>query len=258
MADTKKQPIITIRAKKPIALPASIMGFSDLLKPKAFIADAPLTGKDSPKFNLDTHLLPNTSEALCGTLQRLCVDPMLEELHAEVKEKGGGTAKPAMSMEEWLEGKLKQPSERGKVQLPYIRVQQNGYRKGRDGEDPVMNTIACWPAHGSALLDLAKLRLGMGSTIVAIVYANLWASKAAFWVPQPSLKLVGIRVLKAVQFGGGRGAAPPEADDDAIKAAMGGDFQDTDFSEYALADTGVVAPNDDPDDHPEEAVKKLF
>lgn len=217
MADEKKQSaVVTIRASGTGSLPAGFMGFADLLTPKQF-------GDDPAKFNLDYHINPDAVRAIPLVIQAKCYDAHLEALYVEVLE-NGGKKKPAMDPEEWLEAKLKPCKEKSKVQLPFFKLHNNGFRRGRDGGAPVQNVMGCWDKDNNPL-DLASLRLAKGSVIQPIVYFNLFAAKASMWVPQPSLKLVGIRVLKAVQYGSGGGAArPPEADDEAIKAVMGADF----------------------------------
>lgn len=258
MSDTPKvSAVLTARAKASIALPPSEMGWADLISPKGFEADAPKLGEGAVRYSLDCHFTPAGLEALSAKVLKDCLEAQLEELtKAAAAQKT--KLKPPISIEEWLEGKLKQPKPKARIQTPFIKVTAPGYRKDRNGGDPILNVMGCWgPLPEQVPLSLPKLRLSAGSVVQAIVFPNLFASKAAMWIPQPALKLVGIRVLKPVSFGGSRGPqASQDGDDEAIKAVMGADFDihGTDLSAYAAG--GDDAPP--VEDHDDDSLEGVF
>lgn len=264
MAETQKvSAVLTARAAKSISLPPCELGWADLITPKAFEKDAPKLGEGAPKFMIDCHYSPLGLEALALKLLAVIAAqlPALKKaaaLNGPVDPKTGeikGTIlKDPISAEDWLEAQLKTPKTAAKIQLPFIKLRAPGYRKGKrdpDGSfgDPILNLMGCWDPDNQPL-DLSKLRLSAGSVIQPIVYPNLFASKPAMWIPQPSLKLVGVRVLKVVSFGGRGGPqAPDDADDEAIKKVLGADFDiHQDLSQYAVGADDVPDVPDHGDD----------
>lgn len=238
MADTKA--IVTIRSKQAIYFPPAEKGFDDLMKPNEY--------KGERHFNLNGHFSAEALALIPAIVQKQCYDLLLDKLHAEIEE-GGGRKKPPLDPSEWLEGKLKQPTRKAEPKLPFIKFSREAETK--TGKPIVMG---CWGPDGQ-VLDLGKLRMAMGSIIQPALFLNLWASKANSWVPQPSVKLVGVKVLKLVQFQGS-GAARPQDDDEAIKAVLGASFEGGDLSAFVLGETAPVHA-DENEDAPGN-VEKMF
>ena len=253
MADAKKKSaVVTIRAKKTIALAPGQMGFADLLTPRAF-------GTDPAKFNLDYHMTPAALEANKLIVQAKCIDQFTAEVQEAAKE-NGGSVKEAITPEEWFANQLKDPKPTGRIQLPFIKLRSPGFRTDRNTGEMIPLFMVAWDAENN-LLDLASLKLAQGTILQPIVYPNMFASKPSMWIPMPSLRLVGVRVLKAVQFGGGRGAPAPDLDDAAIKAVMGEDFDMQNLSAFALGSGSDGPAHDDHHDDdadPADLVKGMF
>lgn len=260
MSDAPKvSAVLTARARNTIALPPCEMGWADLITPKGFERDAPKIGENAVKYMLDCHYTPAGLEALKATVLSKCLEAQRAALEEAAAKNGAGTKlKPPIPLEEWLEAQLKSPKPKSRIQLPFIKLRAPGYRKDRNGGDPILNIMGCWGPDDQPL-DLVKLRLSAGSVVQPIVFPNLFASKAGFWTPQPSLKLVGVRVLRPVSFGAAGGPrGPGEAtDDEAIKAVMGAEFDihSTDFSAYA-AGASEAPPVEDLDD--EDSLRGTF
>lgn len=251
-APKKNSSVVTARARATIALPPMTLGFNSLTEPDTF-------DPEKPTFKLNGHLTPAGITQMVETIEeKVYTEAALAKL-AEEAAIGGMKLKEPMSPADWLEGKLKEPKENSRQPLPHIVISNKAYTGPADKRK--LREIACWDANNRKL-NLKKLRLGAGSVIQAIVYPNLWASKVAGGVPQPSLKLVGVRVLKLVQWGGNR--APDQADDEDIKAVMGEDFEYDDLD--AFAQGADDEPEDDDDDSgeqddapaPEEQAKGMF
>lgn len=237
-AAKKNSSVVTVRAKETIALPPMTLGFSSLVKPDEY-------DPEKPTFKLNGHLTPEGIEAMKETIaEKVYTEKNVEKLREECAENGIKKMADPQDPEAWLEAKLKEPKENARLQLPHLVISNRAFFN-RNGER-VQRTIGCWDANNRKL-NLAKLRLGAGSVIQAIVYPNLFFSKI-IGVPQPSLKLVGVRVLKLEQWGGQR--APEQADDEEIAAVMGEGFEYDDLAAYA--DTGRSDEPDDDDDHDED------
>lgn len=224
--DTKKSAVVSVYADGMTALPACILGFNAFFEPQEY------EGKET--FDANVHFTPAAIGQLTGILQ-LGMDALLDDIAHAAAEKGSNM-KPAdpYPVEEWLEDKLKpvtNPDHR--IQLPYLKLKMSAYRKGnanRGEPERVLNPPKFWPATGGKLLDIKKLNLGMGSTVIPLVFINLFRAKEGKDCPVISLKLAGFRVLHRQARGGG--FAPEESDDAAIQAALGGTVEVDDLSEF--------------------------
>lgn len=229
--------VIIQRSRASISLPPCTLGFASLTEPDTY-------DPEKPMFKLNAHLNPNGIEATKRIIQAECYDKQLEKLRAQMAD--NTNLKNFVSTEPqdpaaWLAGKLKEPKENAKVQLPYIVIGCKAKRKSRSGEEYTVE-IGCWDSHNNPL-DLKALKLGMGSIIEPVVNANLFISKLIGF-PQPKFDLVGVRVLKRVAWGGQR--PPQETDEDAIKEVLGEEFEaDEDLSAFAA---GAALPGAAPGD----------
>ena len=243
--------VISIKAKKTIALPPLTLGFASLVTPDTYEPDKPL-------FKLNGHVTPEAIAAVVETIkEKVYTEAMLEKAFTEAADKGmklKGPIDPA----EWLGDKLKEPKENARIQLPHLTLSVPANYKDKSGEVQTRE-IACWDGN-KRKLNLKRLKLGMGSIIAPVVYPNLFASKLMGSVLQPSLKLVGLYVLKLERFGGG--AAPADTDEDAIKEVLGDAFVYEDLSAYMGAgadEDGEDQSADHPEDQsPEDIAKGMF
>jgi len=249
MATRRKSAVVTTRPRHTIALPAATVGFSNLVEPDDY-------DESNPQFKVNLHLSPEAVKALVGVVDdKVYTEKNLGKLAEEAEEAGMASKKKPMPdpipAEDWVGDKLKDPKPESKVQLPYIIIGQKADYK-KDGE-LVRREMKAWDANNKPL-PLKNLRLGMGSVVEAIVSPNLYFNKLQA-APAPSLKLVGIRVLKLVQFGGG--SAPADTDDNAIKEVLGEDFEADDLSKFAqsASQDEDAPPADSGDEAPE---KELF
>jgi hypothetical protein len=248
-----KSATLMIRSKTTTALAPGQMGFADLTAPKGF-------GTDDPKFNVDYHVTPAGIDANRVILEAKLADllPRLQEEIEKANADGSGfKPKAPVSIDELIEQKLKEPrADRPKMpQLPYMRIGAPGATK----KGP--SSMVAW-SPDNQLLDLAKLRMAAGTWFEPIIWVNLFISKTAMGAAGPqqpclSFKLVGVRIRELVQFGGGRGVAPPGADDAAIAAVMGSKFDASaqDFSAFGLTSD---APHVDHGDDEEVDPRSVF
>ena len=252
---------LLVHSKTTTALAPGQLGYSDLLTPKF------------EKFSLDYHLTPPGLEALKEVLTKK-QDELLPLLMAEVEkanaEGAGFKPKAPVSIEEFLEGKLKEPHV-GKPRLPqtpFIKIgcppERRDPHSPRDKPVFLPVEVKAWdPANN--LLDLAKLRMAAGTWLEPIVWVNMFLAKTAMGSAGPqcpciAIKLVGVRVHELVQFGGGKGAPPPGADDAAIRAVMGSKFDPSkqDFSAFGLSASDAPHVDDHADDEPVDLKKSVF
>jgi hypothetical protein len=249
MAAPKKSnsSVVTARAKKTIALPPGTLGFASITEPDNY-------DPEKPTLKMNYHLTP---EAIAALIEDIKTKVYTEANLAKLAEEGvanGIKSMPApQDAKAWLEAKLKEPKESARIQLPYIILSNKAFYKNRSGE-LVAREIACWDAK-NAKLNLKRLRLGMGSILEPVVNGNLFFSKLIGF-PQPSLKLVGVRVLKLERFGGG--AAPADTDEDAIKEVLGEAFEYDDLDAYAAGAHDDAPEAGDDGASPEDQAKNLF
>jgi hypothetical protein len=224
----KNAAVVLVRSKKTIALPPATLGFCSLVTPDTY-------DPDKPAFKANFHYGDKAWPLLVDTVQKHCMDANLAKLQKEA----AFDLKDPCDVAEWVGDKKKTPKEGAKLDVPHLVVMTKADYKDRDG-NVVRREITCWDRHNN-LLDLKSLRLGFGSIVEPIVHANLFASKAMKSTPTPSLQLVGLRILKLVQFGGQ--SAPAETDEDAIREALGDDFaMDEDLSAYSKAKAPAAPP----------------
>lgn len=195
-------------------LPTCTLGFSSFITPDSF-------GDDSkPKFKGNAHFTQVQAEALADKLQKEVIDPSFEKLCQETGKK----LKPKTAAV-WLEESLKEPKEKSRIQLPYLAIACNAFLKTRDGEE-VKQTIKAWDSKG-ALLDLPSLHLGMNSIVQFGVSPALWYGSLAKGYALPSLRLIGVRVLKLEQFGaGGDGSVGAVSEDELVGVEEGFEAED--------------------------------
>jgi hypothetical protein len=232
--------VITLRAKQSIALPPSILGYQNLLTPETF-------DPEKPKLSANCHFTPQGLKALEESIAtKVYSEAALAKIRADCAENG---IKGELAIKEagaWLEGVLKEPREKG-PQLPFLKVGNNLHYMMTDREsgERVQKTreMSFWDARNRKL-NGRKLRLGMDSVIEAVVYPNLYYSKLIGLI-QPSLKLLGVRVLELKQFERGS-AAPAESSDEAISEVLGRDLHADDLAAYM--DTGIDDDEDDGDE----------
>lgn len=239
MAKPKNSSVIVQRRRDSTALPPCILGFSSLIEPDTY-------DPDKPMFKIDAHYNPNGIAQLVACIQSQCIEPNLAKLREEMADNSALKSlagKDAITAEEWVGQKLKDPKEKSRIQLPKLTIAVRATYKDRSGETR-QRDIGCWDGH-NVVLDLKSLKLGSGSVIQPIVHANLFCSKTVNGgAPSPKLDLVGVRVLKLVRFGGAR--PPQETDEDAIREVLGEEFSmDEDLSAFAQALPGT-SPTDTP------------
>lgn len=248
-APKQSSAVIVVRSNKTLALPPSLLGFGDLLEPDTY-------DPDKPKFKANFHFTPPALQDLPGIVSGWCAGDLLEKLSAEFTEKQPKLSlKPVQSADEWLEAKLKPAKDDPRTDwqaLPFLQVTMPATRKTKDGVEN--REVACWDGNNKKL-PLRRLRLGRGSTVQAVIRPALYWSKLIGF-PQPTMQLVGVRVLKLVSWGGA-GAQAPERDDEEIRNVLGADFEADDLSQY-LVDEGDDLPDDPPEEDAGEAVDKMF
>lgn len=245
-----KASTLLVRSKTTSALAPGQLGYADLLVPKF------------EKFSLDYHLTPAGLDAVKAKLQTK-QDELLPLLMAEVEkanaEGSGFKVKAPVSIEELIEAKLKEPHE-NKPRLPNLPFMKVNCPEATS-KGPV-EVKAFDPANN--LLDLHKLRMAANTWFEPIVWVNMFVAKTAMGAAGPqqpclAIKLVGVRIHELVQFGGGKGAPPPGADDAAIAAVMGAKFDPSkqDFSAFGLGKDD--APHvDDPHGDETPDIRKVF
>lgn len=219
--------VLSARSKQAFLSAPGTMGFSNLTTPDdAF---------NKLSFNVQMHFTDDQALRLIELVEQHSIKAVwpqfLALMEAEKKpEPKGGWAMP--SAQAWVEAHMKDPSERSRTQLPSIQFANEAEYKGQDGL-MVRKTMHATDLKGNKL-DIAKMKLGMGSTIQAVLMGGLFIS-GLVKQPQVTLKLQGIRVLKLVQYGGGQGAYGELSDEDL--SLVGDDFEPEDLSGFAAGDT---------------------
>lgn len=230
------------RPKGIMFLPACTLGFSSLITPDVY------EGKST--FKLNAHFTQTQAEALADKLQAEIVDPgykaIKDEALAAIKAKYPAALLTKVSAADWLEGAMKEPKEKSRIQLPFLNIKCNSHVKNRQDE-LIPQTVKAWDAKGK-LLDLPSLHLGMGSIVSVGVSAAYWhgtlnvetegpKKKPVKWFATPTLRLVGVRVLKLEQFGGDSSVGEVSPDD---MVGVEEGFEAEDLAAFARSDSKPV------------------
>lgn len=250
-AKRKNSSVATYRAKGTIALAPGELGFSSLVDPDTY-------DPDKPTLKLNLHLSPEAIEQTKEIIRdRVYSEKALAKFIEDAAEEGLKIKAEPFSAEEWLEAKLKEARPSDKCKYPFLVVSNRATYKKRNQEtgelEEISRKLAAWDGRNTKL-NLPRLRLGRGSIIQPIVHPNLYASKLEGLVAKPSLKLVGVKVLKLVAWG--NRDEEVETDEEAIKEVLGEEFAFQDLAAYAL---GAGHDDEDPEpDLPEDEADRLF
>lgn len=151
--------------------------------------------------------------------------------------------------------KQKDANDSAPVQLPFFTFSCNAsYHDKKKGQD-VAVTVKAWDAHG-APLDLSAAKVGKGSVIQVLFSVGVWAGSSPFskWVALPTLRFVGIQILKLKQWEGNGGKTAVGEVTDSDLAFLDDNFSAEDLSlfvkkpESGRAKEHQEAPADNMDD----------
>lgn len=217
-----------------LTLPPGTMGYSSLVEPDEY------DGKK--KFKLRVHYTPAAFALIEKRVQESCMDALVDKFADKAEEVGAASKlKDPVDVGVWLEEKQKAPSEKSRVQLPFLSIEVMSTKKNKAGDDEP-RFIKAWDKDNN-LLNLAKLRLGSGSIVQPIVTPFLWASQLSKWRVTPGLQLVGLRVLKLEQYGGTGGLGDLTDEDTAV---LEQDFEPEVLSGYAQSQNKPAPDEEDP------------
>lgn len=205
------------RSKQVMFTPPGILGYNNLEKPD----------EKYGKLSVDLHLNDAGQAALVAKVEAECVGALWEKwLDEHTDEKTRSKAKRP-DVAEFIAERMKEPKDGKPFPENFLRFSVAGGGTRKD-QTTYTRTMAVWDRNNK-LLDLSTLKLGRGSIVQVGVMPGIFANPL-IKNPQPSFQLVGVRVLKLVQFGGSRVEAINEDD---ISAVLGADFEMEDLSEYA-------------------------
>lgn len=222
--DDERVPLIRL---KPLFLSVpGIMGYSHLLKPdEAF-------GKT--QFKLDLHMNDRQQEAFADLLQEKVIDAAFDDLLEDAGPKKAPKIKKG-DAKKWLAEKMKQPAEQlhDLTTDPYFQFSCNHVFKNKDGGEERVKLVA-WGGDKN-LLDLGALRLTKGTVAKVGFKASLWAGGMSKGIAVPSLRLVGLQVLKKVSYAAGTGGRLNEDVTDDDLALLDNNFEMEDLSDFMAA-----------------------
>jgi hypothetical protein len=217
-----------------------VMGYSHLVEPDVY---TPPTGAPIKKFKLNGHMGEAQQAAFVKRLQAYGVDALEAAWTKEcakakrpqytTKVKGKVVAEPweMPDAQAWLDAALCPAREGSSLTDPYVTFSNAAEYTATDratGEKTVkLKTMAAFDKDDNRL-DLATMKLAMGSIVQPILMPGLWASTGQVAI---SLKLQGIRVLKAEVYGK-RNSLGDISDED---LALLGDTEMDDLSAYVKA-----------------------
>ncbi len=234
-----------------IALAPCKIGWSNLTE-----AEAPPFAPTKPRFNAKFHIsdpvFARNVEIIGKAVAKLM--PLFEEECRNFKDRKSNKAQPyelpskEVDVPGWLTGKLKEAGEKSQDKDPTLTLSLN-HRKGvsKKTGQPWESKPMAWDGKNN-ILPLKTLRLGSGSVVQPIVNIGLFVAANQ---PEPALtvELVGVRVLKLVQYQGSGGGATKlgeVADEDL--ALLGDDADIEDLSSFlgnSLGEDTAPAPDDD-------------
>ena len=197
--------------------PAQLGSFPKLIDPDEY------EGKF--KFKCNVHYNPTGLAALATFLQEKCINAHFAKMVEDAKEAGlpiVGDIGDCESPADWLEGKLKEPHEKDKVQLPKLQVHVDADRKLKDGTVE-RRVISFWDAKGKVISPEKLKRMSAGTWVQPVVHPNLFLSKQLGKAPRCQLQLVGLQIIQLVEFGS-NDRPPSAADEDEMRRIMGADY----------------------------------
>lgn len=253
MAAKKKDPkpkgIIMYRPRRQtIKLPPAVLGYNHLVDPDVY--------EGKKKYKANFHYKEEAWDKVEETIQAQadkCVPGFqkdAEKCYAEAEEAG----KPEnmwvpesyeVSIADWLADKRKEvKSEKAPQQDDFLPL-TCPFKEGTDKKtgEPWTLKMKAWDKNGK-LLDISKLNPWSGTICIPIVEVGIFAN-SLFPEPTPTLKLVGIQILKLVRGGGGGDIGAVNNDD--LDAWEGEDINEFDDLS-AFAGVGLDDDEDDNDD----------
>lgn len=247
MADKSGPSFPLNRASYVIRLAPGLLGFSALVNPDTKF-------NDEGDFTARCHFNEAQQAMLAAQVQKEidALLPGLQKLADEWNEKAG-RPKKALKVPTgagWLEDKLSPPKEGARIQLPSIQIKCAASfvsKRGDTAGQTINKTLKAYDNAGT-LLDLGKLRTGMGSVIQLVASPALYTNAQSKGYAEVSMRLEGIVVLKNEPWGVGQGGnSGDEMSEDEIAKLVGDDFQvDGDLAQFAGAKASW-APGDPED-----------
>lgn len=236
-ADRATIPIV--RESHTVRSAPGLLGFSALLNPDTKF-------NEDGDFSARIHL----NEAQQAMMAQLVDDKVITPLFDELEKMAGKKLKRPTGAQ-WLSDKLQEPREGARIQLPSIQLKCAASfvsKKGETAGQRIQKTLKGWDNAG-VLLDLAKLRTGMGSVVQLVFTPGLYTGPLTKGYAEPTLRLEGIIVLKNEPWGVGQGGnSGEEMSADEIAKLVGEDFTaDTDLAQFAGAKASW-APGDKEDE----------
>ena len=200
--------------------PPGLSGWANVIEPDDYQGDL--------KFKINHHYTPEQVALLIDKIEAKVIAPLWDRYLEEVEAAGKDPAKMKRpDAEQFVEDKLQQPAENARIQLPFMRYQSKAEFKDRKTGEMVRKTIKFYDAK-DRLLDGPSLKMGMGSITQIMLVPGIFSN--ALIKAQPNFQLVGVRVLKLEQFGGGGAPTMEAADDEELKTL--GDVDMDDLSQY--------------------------
>lgn len=224
-AGKPKSAILMVRSRDLFITPPCIQGYSNLITPDD---EGAARFGEAAKYKLDAHYNEDQVNALAGRIEVEIIAPLWDKFLAEAEAQGKDPKKlKRPNAMEYLEDHLKDPKPGSTPELPFIKFSKQADYRDREGKT-VRRTMKAYDAKGK-LLDIEALKPGKGSIIQPVLDFGLFSN--ALIKPQPSFGLVGVRILKLEQWGGGSSNQVGETTDDEL-ATLGDDFEAEDLSAF--------------------------
>jgi len=228
--------IVNRPRRKMVKLPAATLGYHNLIEPDVY---TPPGGAEVKKYKANFHY-DATSMVKLKAILADAVEPAWQGYVEECEKKDWTPTVESASdidIEDFLEDRIREvTSDKARVREPFINVSRP-YKKLKDkntGKEFVIEPKA-WDNEGT-LLDLRKLNPWSGTKCIPIVEVGLF-SNGANPDPTPTLRLVGIQVLK-LESGGAGDNIGAVTEDDAIDLAGDEDIDFEDLSGFAAVGLG--------------------
>jgi hypothetical protein len=230
--------VLVVRSRDIIKAPPGPLGFSHLLVPD--------TAFEKSVFNANVHYTDPAFNALAERINEAYWSLIPELLDKAVENKVAGSKKGLTAEDhrakvkvlskadliQTLKDKLKDAKEGDLIQLPHFVYSCNSsYHDHKKGVD-VPITVKAFDPHG-APIDLKTAKMGRESIVMAMFTVGVWAGASPFskWVALPTIRFMGLQVLKLKQYGGGQGPAAGEVSAADLKF-LEDDFQVEDLSMF--------------------------
>lgn len=220
---------LVVRNRELLRSKPGVLGYSNLIVPDEAFGNS--------KYKASIHMNASASAATFEEIND-AYWALVDEIKDQAKEKKVDGKLKILSKADLLEHlneKLKEAGESAPSKDKFFTFDCNSHYT-KDGEQ-IAVSVKGFDQHG-APIDLKAAKVGKGSVVQALYTVGVWAGSSPFskWVALPTLRFVGLQVLKLEQWKGSGGSSKVNEVADSDLAYLDENFQASDLSLFLKKD----------------------